>query len=133
MRALILVVFLAGCASAQYSPDPRIAEIQKWSQACKSMGQAISTATFLGKAGTLTEPEAVTIDKLDAIYRPVCSGDPGPMNLLLLDATIRAAVDDLCPSLIIIAEAHLTITATQIAICVAQNKLIENLQVEIQP
>lgn len=125
-----LIAFLAGCANLQYSEDPRIAEIQKWAQACGQMGQAIQTALFLGEAEQLTENEAKGIDKLDRVFRPVCTGDPGPLKELFQDSAVRVAVADYCPGLIV--GDNLTVTATQLATCIARDELVKQFQIEVE-
>ncbi len=127
MKQLLIIMFvvlLSACAG-QYSGDPRVAEIQKWSEGCAQMGQAIKTATMLGRAGTLTESEASVIDGVDSIYRPVCSGSPGPLGDVLEDAAVATAIDKFCPELV--ANEDALLTASQVVACVVRKQLIQQL------
>ena len=127
MKFIVLVaaLFLASCAG-QYSEDPAIAMQQHWVEACGQMGQGVQTATELGVAGHLTEAEAQVIDRVDIVYRSVCTSDPAPLTDVLTDAAVKAAVGGLCPSLVIGDDWTLTLAGA--AACAARRVLLLQLE-----
>ncbi len=133
MRYLLFVavisaaLFFAGCAR-QYSEDPEIRQIQVWAEACGQMGSTVRTAILLNNAGALEESKAEVVDLVVKVYRPVCTGEPGPLNTVLVDASVKAAVEELCPGLSL--EGDRFITVLEAATCAARRALL--LQLESQ-
>lgn len=134
MRALkalaagLIAALIAGCGQMQYSADPEKAQAQKWAQACAQMGQSIQTAIMLYQSGNLTPAEVAVVDRIDRIYRPVCTGDPGPLDELLKDTAARIAVSELCPELGTGPSDEILVTVTQAAACAARQALLLQLE-----
>lgn len=124
----LLLGVLAGCGTTEYSDDPEIALAQKHAAACQQIDQSIVTAIALGKAGQLTEDEASVIDRIVAIYEPVCTGEPKPIEETLQDAGAKVAVAELCPELVAVDPSDALITISQAAQCAARKALILQLQ-----
>ena len=127
MRSIVLAVtlFLAACGG-QYSTVPDIAMKQKWVESCGQMGQGIQTALSLGQAGHLTEDEALVMDRVDIVYREVCTGDPAPLTDILTGVAVQAAVGALCPGIVITED--LVLTIAQAATCAARQALLLQLE-----
>ena len=124
--ASALLVILVGCAPIQYSEDPLIKQTQQWAIACNQVGQTIVTATMLRNDGHLTQLEIDSVDLIDRVYRPVCTGDPGPLGEIVRDALVEAAVADLCPELVVSDDAAITIL--QAAACASRKALLLQLE-----
>ena len=119
------VLFLAACGG-QYSEDENIAMKQHWAEACGQMQAGVQTATQLGLAGHLTEAEAQVIDRVDIIYREVCTGPAVPLTDALVDVAVKAAVGELCPSLVL--HEDVLMTVAEAALCAARTVLLMQLE-----
>lgn len=126
--AVILVVAAAlSACTGQYSEDPVIAQTQKWAESCGQMKQGILTALQLGQAGHLSETEAQVIDRVNIIYRAICTGPPADMAESLKAVAVKAAVGELCPELVVTGD-DVIITVTQAAACAARKALVVQLE-----
>jgi len=117
------VLFLSACA-ALYSADPAIAAKQQWATACSSTGAVIESATTLYKAGLLSASEADVIDKIDALYRPVCTEDPPPPGSSIQNAAAIAAFKALCPERVPTFVDDWKFTALEGALCASERALL---------
>lgn len=128
LLAFLLPFVLAACGGQpRYSDDPIIAMKQKWVEACGQMGQSVASALSLGKLGHLTEAEAQVMDRVDIVYREVCTADPAPLTDILKSVAIKTAVGELCPELVVIGE-DMTLTIAQAATCAARKALLLQLE-----
>lgn len=124
---LLAVMTSSGCGAmgAKYSEDPNIAMKQVFVAQCQQMRQFMNTAYQLRAA--LKEGEKVVVDKIDAIYRPICEGEPLPLTDALKDAAAKLAAQELCPELEVMG-GDVIITIAQAATCAARKALIMNLE-----
>lgn len=125
---LLAVITSSGCdvfgGGAKYSDDPTIAMKQMHVERCSQMRQFMNTAYSLRT--TLTEDEKQIVDMVDAVYRPVCEGEPLPPTDALTNAGALAAIAVLCPELEASDDAIVTIS--QAASCAARKALLLQLE-----
>jgi hypothetical protein len=131
-KALITIlsvfVLMGASCPGERSTDPEIAMKQDFIFRCGQLGQTVLTATSLNVAGVLTEGEALVVDNIDKIYRPLCTGDPQPVSDAVIDIGVRAAVGALCPFLAVTAGDDMVITVAMAVQCAAQKALILQLK-----
>jgi hypothetical protein len=81
LLAIGLVLLLASCAG-QYSEDPRIAGIQKWTDTCRAYKQVLTGINDALEIQTITKDSAVVENfrPVKAALQPVCESDTPPMD-----------------------------------------------------
>ncbi len=112
----------------QYSEDPVIAQTQKWADACQQIGQSVITATRLRQAGLLSPGEEEVMGRVVNIYRPICTGDPGPLDKIISDQVVKEAVGELCPELVTSTIEDIAVTVSQAVSCAVREALLLQLE-----
>jgi len=119
------IILLAGCPQ-NVSNDPNIAMAQEWAATCGQLKAGVETATALNNAGTLTEAEALVMDKVVVIYVRICTTDPQPVASIVKDVAVKLAVGELCPELKL--GDDLAVTIATATLCAARQYLILQLE-----